>query len=71
MYSFSSWCFLCASEKDVNVEIQSLEAALKQNIGEFSIIVRIEILNTEQEYLSSIEAAPWAYIELDLDEMGI
>lgn len=39
MYQFTKWCFLCASETDVEVDILSLEANLREIIGQFSIIV--------------------------------
>lgn len=39
MYEFSCWCLLCASERDVEVEIQSLDEAIRENIGQFTLIV--------------------------------
>lgn len=41
MYSFKHWCFLCAGEKDVTVKIAKLDEAVREHIGQFSIIVRI------------------------------
>lgn len=42
MYQFSGWCFLCAEEKNVDVQIQQLDEPLREDIGQFSIIVRFE-----------------------------
>jgi hypothetical protein len=39
MYEFTKWCFLCASDKNVNVNIKSLEEVIREHIGQFSIIV--------------------------------
>lgn len=45
MYEYSSWCFLCAQEHDVNVEIKSLSNDIQLKISEFSIVVRKLIVN--------------------------
>lgn len=42
---YSSWCFLCATDKSVNVNIKDLEENLKENIGCFSLIVRNAEIN--------------------------
>jgi hypothetical protein len=39
MYQFTGWCLLCASEKNVEVEIQQLDDAMRENVGQFSLIV--------------------------------
>lgn len=39
MFEFSCWCFLCAGEIDVNVEILGLDEQIRESIGQFSIIV--------------------------------
>lgn len=42
MYQFKCWCFLCASEKNVDVVIQSLDESVRETIGQFSIIVSLK-----------------------------
>lgn len=39
MYEYSSWCFLCAREHEVDVEIKSLKDEIQEKISEFSIVV--------------------------------
>lgn len=43
MYQYTLWCFLCANEKNVNVEIQLLDDATRETIGQFSLIVRMKL----------------------------
>lgn len=38
MFEIKAWCFLCASESDVSVEINFLDDCLRELIGTFSII---------------------------------
>jgi hypothetical protein len=45
MYEFSSWCFLCAQEQNVEVEIKSLSTEIQEKISEFSIVVGIKHIN--------------------------
>lgn len=52
MYQFKSWCFLCASEKNVDVEIQTLDDTLRETIGQFSLIVGFKYFHVNFSLLS-------------------
>lgn len=39
MLEFTSWCFLCAHDDEVDVEIKTLPTELQEKISDFSIVV--------------------------------
>jgi hypothetical protein len=48
--SFINWCLLCANSENVTLEINELNDEIKENIGMFSVLVRIQF-NDFKEYL--------------------
>jgi hypothetical protein len=48
--SFINWCLLCAISENVTLEINELNDEIKENIGMFSVLVRIQFKDFK-EYL--------------------
>lgn len=40
MYEYTSWCFLCAHDTEVEVEIKTLPTEIQEKISDFSIVVK-------------------------------